>query len=60
MKILITGGTGFIGRSLSPALLADGHSMTIFSRYPNKVESVFGPENTIDQFDSALSRSRSF
>lgn len=42
MKILITGGTGFIGRSLSPALLADGHSMTIFSRYPNKVESVFG------------------
>ncbi len=42
MKILITGGTGFIGQSLSPALLADGHSVTILSRYPNKVESVFG------------------
>ncbi len=42
MKILMTGGTGFIGRSLSPALLADGHSVTILSRYPNKVESTFG------------------
>ncbi|MCC6922781.1 MAG: TIGR01777 family oxidoreductase [Nitrosomonas sp.] len=42
MKILITGGTGFIGRSLTPALLADGHSITILSRYPGKVESVFG------------------
>ncbi len=50
MKILITGGTGFIGRSLSPALLADGHSVTILSRYPNKVESVFGKR--IRQIDS--------
>jgi uncharacterized protein len=50
MKILITGGTGFIGRSLSPALLADGHSITILSRYPNKVESVFGKR--IQQIDS--------
>jgi len=41
MKILITGGTGFIGRSLSLALLADGHSLTVLSRYPNKVSSVF-------------------
>jgi len=41
MKILITGGTGFIGRSLSSALLADGHAVTILSRYPNKVESLF-------------------
>ena len=42
MKILITGGTGFIGRSLSLALLADSHAITILSRYPNKVESIFG------------------
>ena len=35
MKILITGGTGFIGRSLSLALLADDHAITILSRYPN-------------------------
>ena len=41
MKILITGGTGFIGQALSPALLADGHSVTIYSRYPNKVASIF-------------------
>jgi uncharacterized protein len=50
MKILITGGTGFIGRSLSPALLSDGHTVTILSRYPNKVESVFGKK--IRQIDS--------
>lgn len=50
MKILITGGTGFIGQSLSPALLAAGHSITILSRYPNKVPSIFGDQ--IQQLNS--------
>lgn len=32
MKILMTGGTGFIGQALVPALIADGHFVTILSR----------------------------
>jgi len=42
MKILITGGTGFIGRTLCPALIAAGHSLTIFSRYPGRVNKIYG------------------
>ncbi|MGW8161906.1 MAG: TIGR01777 family oxidoreductase [Desulfobulbales bacterium] len=34
MKVFITGGTGFLGKALTAALLADGHSVTILSRSP--------------------------
>ena len=42
MNILITGGTGLIGRALCPALLAEGHSLTVFSRHPESVVSKCG------------------
>jgi NAD dependent epimerase/dehydratase family enzyme len=32
MHVLITGGTGLIGRALTSALLSDGHQVTIISR----------------------------
>jgi len=32
MKILVTGGTGFVGQSLCPALAADGHEVVILTR----------------------------
>lgn len=32
MHILITGGTGFIGRELAASLLADGHAVTVLTR----------------------------
>jgi uncharacterized protein (TIGR01777 family) len=32
MHVLITGGTGFIGEALRPALLEDGHTLTILTR----------------------------
>ncbi len=42
MHILVTGGTGFIGRKVCRALIASGHDVTIFSRRPDKVRSLIG------------------
>ncbi len=43
MRILITGGTGLIGKPLSASLAADGHDVIILTRNPNKdVSSVSG------------------
>jgi uncharacterized protein (TIGR01777 family) len=39
MRIIITGGTGLIGRPLSAALAADGHDVTVLSRNPDKVKN---------------------
>lgn len=36
MRIIITGGTGLIGRALCPLLLADGHLVTVLSRNPDE------------------------
>lgn len=36
MKALIIGGNGFIGNNLSDALLAAGHKVTSFDRYPSR------------------------
>jgi uncharacterized protein len=44
MKILITGGTGFIGKVLTRSLLKDGHEVTVLSRNPSSVEKLYGPE----------------
>jgi uncharacterized protein (TIGR01777 family) len=37
MRILITGGTGLIGRRLCQVLLAEGHELTVYSRNPASV-----------------------
>ena len=37
MRILMTGGTGLIGRRLCKALLAEGYELTVFSRNPASV-----------------------
>ncbi len=34
MKILITGGTGFVGTQLTSRLIQDGHAVTILTRSP--------------------------
>lgn len=39
MNILITGGTGFLGRALVDALQAAGHQITLISRNPSQAQS---------------------
>lgn len=34
MKVFLTGGTGYLGRALREALLAEGHQLTVLSRRP--------------------------
>ncbi len=36
MKILVTGGTGFVGTQLTSRLTQDGHELTILSRSPKR------------------------
>ena len=36
MRVIITGGTGLIGRELSQLISADGHDVIVFSRNPGK------------------------
>lgn len=43
MNIVITGGTGLIGRHLIPRLLELGHQITVVTRNPQKASSVLGP-----------------
>jgi len=40
MRIIITGGTGLIGRPLSQALVADGHDVTVLTRDPAKTKAM--------------------
>ncbi len=43
MKLLISGGTGFIGRALCARLLVDGHRLTVLSRQPpQRVKALCG------------------
>ncbi|RME50281.1 MAG: TIGR01777 family protein [Caldilineae bacterium] len=40
MHVIITGGTGLIGRALTQSLLADGHRVTVLSRSPGAVRGL--------------------
>lgn len=44
MEILITGGTGLLGRALCAALLAKGHQLTVLSRHPERVAPLCGDQ----------------
>ncbi|MFZ6849666.1 TIGR01777 family oxidoreductase [Undibacterium sp. RuRC25W] len=54
MQILITGGTGLIGRRLCAALIAGGHELTVLSRRPQQVAQLCGnnvkPMSSLDEY----------
>lgn len=43
MKIIIGGGTGFVGRTLIPVLLSSGHHVTVIGRDQTKIKKIFSP-----------------
>lgn len=51
MKIVISGGTGFIGQHLVPALLNDGHEVVILTRHPQEHQAA-SPQQRYVAFDA--------
>lgn len=43
MRVVVTGGTGFIGQALVPHLAEAGYTVVVCSRNPDKVGELFGP-----------------
>ncbi len=43
MKLLLTGGTGLIGRVLCRALCAQGHQVTVLTRNQHRAQAILGP-----------------
>jgi len=51
MKVVIAGGSGFIGRQLCESLVHDGHQVTVLSRNPREARSILHPAATIVEWD---------
>jgi len=55
MKVLITGGTGLIGRALSDRYLKDGHQVTVLTRAPERVKDAL-PGVRLHKWDGRTAR----
>jgi uncharacterized protein (TIGR01777 family) len=53
-RILITGGSGFVGHQLVPSLIEDGYEITILTRNVEKAQKTFAGQNIT--FISSLSQ----
>jgi nucleoside-diphosphate-sugar epimerase len=58
MKVLVTGATGYIGRSLVPKLLESGHKVRVLIRHPGGSDLFSGMDN-IEIFYGDISRKES-
>ncbi len=54
MRVLITGGTGFIGRALIPLLQREGHSVIAWVRSEVRARSLLGAEVEMVRADAGL------
>jgi uncharacterized protein (TIGR01777 family) len=54
MRILITGGTGLIGRTLAANMLAGGHEVIVLSRNPDKARLAAGVQ--VEAWDARTGR----
>ena len=52
MKIIITGGTGLIGRKLSVELVNSGHEVIVLSRFPMEYQDIFPAGVKIKSWDA--------
>lgn len=55
MRVIITGGTGLIGRPLSAALAAEGHQVTVLSRNPIEVKNPLPTGVNLHRWDAKTS-----
>lgn len=55
MKIIITGGTGFVGRALGRSLVRQGMSVTVLSRNPPQAKAVLDPSIKLVAWDGLTS-----
>ncbi len=51
MNILITGGTGLIGRALVTKLIEDGHEVTVLTRNPEKAKTILHSGSLTKKWD---------
>jgi len=58
MHVLVTGATGFIGRSLVPSLIQRGHTVTAWVRNPDRARALIGGDVRLvgARDDAALAR----
>jgi uncharacterized protein (TIGR01777 family) len=54
MRVLVTGGTGFIGRALIPLLRREGHSVTVWARSEHRARGRLGAEVEIVDANGGL------
>lgn len=54
MRIAITGGTGFVGRNIARALLADGHSIVLIARGHDRTDPVIHDLPNVESHTAGL------
>ncbi len=54
MRVLVTGGTGYVGSHMVLALLRDGHTVRLLVRRPEQVAETFGPHGVTFDADDVV------